>query len=86
MLDNADDIDMLHKRAYSNSDCLPSSPHSSIVATTGTGKAAVKQARNNIIRASDVNQVDAREVLGKSLIQTDLLKENEVTVKLLDLM
>jgi hypothetical protein len=92
VLDNADDIDVLYKRAYSDNrslaliDYLPSSCHGSIIFTTRTRKAAIKQAGSNIIKVYEMDQVEARKVLEKSLIQTHILKEDEATVKLLNLL
>jgi hypothetical protein len=92
ILDNADDIDMLYRRMYSNHgslaliDYLPSSHYGSIIFTTRTRKAAVKQAGSNMIKVYEMNQVEAKEVLEKSLIQNDILKEEEATVKLLELL
>ena len=92
ILDNADDIDMLYQRMYSNYrllaliDYLPSSHYGSIIFTTQTRKAAVKQAGSNVIKVYKMDQVEAKEVLEKSLIQTHILKEEEATVKLLELL
>ena len=92
ILDNADDIDMLYKRAYGDhgslalSDYLPSSRHGSIIFTTRTRIAAVKQAGSNIIKVYEMEQVEARKVLEKSLIQTHILKEDKATIRLLNLL
>jgi hypothetical protein len=83
---------MLYQKAYSDSrslaliDYLPSSRYSSIIFTTRTQQAAIKQAGSNIINVPEMDQVEAKEVLKKSLIQTHVLKEDEATVKLLDLL
>jgi hypothetical protein len=92
ILNNADDIDMLYKRAYGDYgslaliDYLPYSRYGLIIFTTRTQKAAVKQAGSNIIKLYQMDQVEAKKVLEKSLIQTHILKEDEATVKLLDLL
>ena len=92
ILDNADDIDMLYKRAYSHNgslaliDYLPSSCYGSIIFTTRTRKAAVKQAGSNMIKVYEMDHVEAKKVLEKSLIQTHILKEDEATNRLLDLL
>jgi tetratricopeptide (TPR) repeat protein len=92
ILDNADDIDMLYKRACGDHrslaliDYLPSSRYGWIIFTTRTRKAAVKQAGNNIIKVYEMDQVEARKVLEKSLIQTHVLKEDKATVRLLNLL
>ena len=92
ILDNADDIDMLYKRAYGDNgslsliDYLPSSRYGWIIFTTRTQKAAVKQARSNIIKVYEMDRVEARKVLEKSLIRTHILMEHEATIKLLDLL
>ena len=91
ILDNADDIDILHKRAYGDNglyaliDYLPSSCYSSIIFTTRNRRAAVKQAGRNTITVCEMDQVEARRVLENSLNQTHILKENEA-LKFLDLL
>ena len=92
ILDNTDDIDMLYKKAYGDNgsfaliDYLPASRYGSIIFTTRTQKAAVKQAGNNIIKLYEMDQVEAKSVLEKSLVETDILKEEEAAVKLLELL
>ncbi|KAH0534097.1 hypothetical protein FGG08_007306 [Glutinoglossum americanum] len=92
ILDNADDIGMLYKRAYGDNrslrliDFLPSSCRGSIIFTTRNQKAAVRQAGSNLIKVYEMDLADAKEVLEASLIQTHILKDDEATVKLLDLL
>jgi len=92
ILDGADDIDMLYKNAYDNSkslaliDYLPSSCYGSIIFTTRTQKAAVKQAGSNIIKVYEMNHVEARIVLENSLIQKPTFEEDKAVVKLLSLL
>jgi tetratricopeptide (TPR) repeat protein len=90
ILDNANDINMFYQRSYGYNrslaliDYLPSSRYGSIIFTTRTRTAAVKQAGNNIIKIYEMDQVEARKVLEKSLIQTHILNEEESTIKLLN--
>ena len=71
IIDNADDINVLYKRADKELplvDYLPASCKGSIIFTTRNRKAAVKQAGNNIIEVGEMNPADAKEVLKKSLL------------------
>ena len=92
IFDNADDTDMLYRRMYGNHgslaliDYLPSSRCGSIIFTTRNRKAAINQARNNVINVYEMGQAEAKEVLEKLLIQKHILKEEEATVRLLDLL
>jgi NB-ARC domain len=92
ILDNADDIDGLYKKAYGDNgslaliDYLPSSRHGSIIFTTRTRKAAVKQAGRNVLSLYEMDQVEAKKVLEESLIRTEVLKEEDATIKLLELL
>jgi hypothetical protein len=92
ILDNADDINMLYRRMYGDHgslaliDYLQSSRYGSIIFTTRTRKAAVKQAGTNIIKVYEMDQVEAKNVLETPPIQTHILKDDKATVKLLDLL
>jgi hypothetical protein len=92
ILDNADDINVLYKEGYGDNnslaliDYLPSSCYGSIVLTTRNRKVAVKQAGGNIIKIYEMDQADAKKVLEQILIQPHILKEDEATVKLLELL
>jgi hypothetical protein len=83
---------MLYKKVHDDNislaliDYLLSSCYGSIIFTTRTQKAAVKQAGSNIIKVYKMDQVEARKVLENSLIQTYILKEDKAIVKLLNLL
>ena len=89
IIDNADDIDVLSKRGEGSGsmalvDYLPGSSSGSIVFTTRTRKAAISLAKNNIIRVDEMNRDDAKEVLRKTLLQTDLLCDESTVTRFLE--
>jgi tetratricopeptide (TPR) repeat protein len=91
IIDNADDINVLSKRGNDSgsmalADYLPDSYTGSIVFTTRTRKAAISLAKNNIIQVSEMNRDNAMEVLGKTLLQTDLLSDESTITELLDIL
>lgn len=92
VVNNADDTDILFKKTDDNIrslplvDFLPSSSKGSIIFTTRSRKAAVKQAKNNLIEVDEMNQNDARKIFERSLFQERLLNENGAILKLLELL
>lgn len=91
IIDNADDVDVLFKKGDDLEslpliDYLPASCKGSIIFTTRTRKAAVKQAGSDIIQVDEMSQDDAMEFLRKSLLRTDRLTENGPAIKLFELL
>lgn len=78
LVDNADDTDILFRRAYGSTgelaliDYLPFSRKGSIIFTTRSRRAAIKQAGNDVIQAGLMTQSDAKQVLERSLIRQNL--------------
>ncbi|KAM3086792.1 hypothetical protein ACMFMG_000914 [Clarireedia jacksonii] len=91
IIDNADDVDVLFKNGDDLGslpliDYLPASCKGSIIFTTRTRKAAVKQAGGDIIQIDEMSRDDAKEFLRMSLRRTDLLNENAAVIKLCKLL
>jgi tetratricopeptide (TPR) repeat protein len=93
IIDNADDIEMLHSRAGESNESsgfpalvyyLPLSWKGSILFTTRNLKAAVKQAGADVIILKEMSEVDSQKLLETSLIDKSLMGEKDVTAKLLD--
>lgn len=48
--------------------------------------AAIKLAENNVIALGELNELEAKELLRRRLLQEDLLKDNKVVHKLLNIL
>jgi tetratricopeptide (TPR) repeat protein len=89
VFDNADDIDLWTEETSSvtgssrHIDLLPKSKHGSILFTTRSGKAAVKLAGKNRVFVSEMDDVMARDLLQKSLVNEDLLEDEQAAAGLL---
>ena len=89
MFNNADDIDIWTEKAGSTTgsgrriDYLPKSKYGSILFTTRSRKAATKLAGKNVVLVSGMDDATAKGLLGKSLINPDLLKDDHATADLL---
>ncbi|RDW63598.1 hypothetical protein BP6252_11143 [Coleophoma cylindrospora] len=83
VFDNADDINMWITKSGSEAgasrliDCLPRSEQGCIVFTSRDRKTAVKLAQHNVIEVPEMNEEMATQLLQKSLIDTDLIKNNK---------
>ena len=91
IIDNADDIEMLYRRANEISsgspalaDYLPFSRNGSILFTTRNLEAAVKQAGVDVIIVKEMSEGDSQELLETSLVDKSLMGGKDVTARLLD--
>lgn len=85
ILDNADDTNLWTNYEGKPSplkDYLPESPEGFVVITTRNRKLAVKWAASKIISIPPMELNVATHMLGNSLIQTELVKDHDVTTKL----
>ncbi|KAF2494969.1 hypothetical protein BU16DRAFT_590237 [Lophium mytilinum] len=84
IVDNADDTSVLlgasEEEAGANRliDYLPHSRKGSIIFTTRTRKAAIKLAPNNAVKLGELDEGEAKEVLGKLLLQKDMPKDDDM--------
>lgn len=88
IVDNADDVDVLFQKDTDDTrlvDYLPNSRRGSLLFTTRTRKAAIKEAGVNTIQLVEMNQKEARNVLEKSLVQKSLLEDHAIDKFLEDL-
>lgn len=91
IIDNADDISVLFHELpeVSNKsrliDYIPSSSKGSIIFTTRSRIAAVDQA-DEAIELTEMDQLEAKRVLAKRLFQKDLLKDDEIISKFLEIL
>ncbi|KAH7074890.1 kinesin light chain 1 [Paraphoma chrysanthemicola] len=89
IFDNADDIDLWMESTSSASgpsrqiDLLPTSKHGSILFTTRSRKAATKLARKNVVFVDEMTDAMSKDLLRKSLINEDLLEDEEAVEDLL---
>ncbi|KFA81514.1 hypothetical protein S40288_09942 [Stachybotrys chartarum IBT 40288] len=90
IVDNADDtsvlLDPLDEESDANRliDYLPHSRKGSIVFTTRTRKAAIALAGSKVIELGKLNVREAKEVLGKRLLQKGLLEDDEIVHQFLE--
>ncbi|KAH7087860.1 hypothetical protein FB567DRAFT_355749 [Paraphoma chrysanthemicola] len=89
IFDNADDIDLWTDSTSSASgpsrqiDLLPTSKHGSILFTTRSRKAATKLASKNVVFVDEMTDTMSKDLLRKSLINEDLLEDEEAAENLL---
>ncbi|KAH7013380.1 hypothetical protein EDB80DRAFT_369920 [Ilyonectria destructans] len=86
IIDNADDIDVLFEssgQSGSMYDYLPTSDEGRILFTTRTRKVAVSVAGNDLFELPEMNEEEAKSYLGKSLVERDLLKDEQVVADFL---
>ncbi|KAJ4286311.1 hypothetical protein N0V90_013345 [Kalmusia sp. IMI 367209] len=89
VFDNADDIDIWTEKASGIAgsgrqiDLLPKSKYGSILFTTRSRKAATKLAGKNVVFVSEMTDADAKGLLQKSLINHNLLVEDQAATDLL---
>ncbi|KAH7396273.1 P-loop containing nucleoside triphosphate hydrolase protein [Pyrenochaeta sp. MPI-SDFR-AT-0127] len=89
VFDNADDIDMWTEKTSSATgssrqiDFLPKSKHGSILFTTRSRKAATKLAGKNLVFVGEMDDATAKGLLQKSLINQDLLEDEQASADLL---
>ncbi|KAF1955434.1 hypothetical protein CC80DRAFT_536030 [Byssothecium circinans] len=89
VFDNADDIDMWTEKAGGTAgsgrriDYLPKSKHGSILFTTRSRKVATKLAGKNVVSVSEMDDAAAKGLLEKSLMDQDLLDDDQATAALL---
>ncbi|CAI6342365.1 unnamed protein product [Periconia digitata] len=89
VFDNADDIDLWTEKVSKPADLgrrldsLPKSKHGSILFTTRSRKAATKLAGKNVVSVSEMDDATAKGLLEKSLIDQDLLEDEQATADLL---
>tara|TARA_R110002003_G_scaffold95_1_gene7240 strand:- start:19322 stop:21166 length:1845 start_codon:yes stop_codon:yes gene_type:complete len=89
VFDNADDIDLWTEKTSSvigssrHIDFLPKSKHGSILFTTRSRKAAVKLAGKSMVFVNEMDDAMARDLLQKSLINEDLLEDEQAAAGLL---
>ncbi|KAF2466110.1 uncharacterized protein BDR25DRAFT_269263 [Lindgomyces ingoldianus] len=89
VFDNADDIDMWTDKADNTLgskrriDYLPKSKHGSILFTTRSRKAAIKLAGRNVVSVGEMDYPMAKALLEKSLIDQDLLIDDQASTDLL---
>ncbi|OCL00243.1 FabD/lysophospholipase-like protein [Cenococcum geophilum 1.58] len=88
IFDNADDIDLWTGNAGNPTgsrliDHLPKSKHGAIVFTTRSRKAAVKLAGPNVVLVDEMDDANARQLLGKFLIDPGLMSDDQATIELL---
>ncbi|KAF1922650.1 purine and uridine phosphorylase [Didymella exigua CBS 183.55] len=86
VVDNADDPDVLFGTEQSQGivDYLPESEQGVVMYTTRTLEVAVSLTRGDALELGAMDWQDAREFLSKSLIRTELLRDDTMTQKLLD--
>lgn len=88
VVDNADDVDVLFQKDPDGTrlvDYLPDGCRGSLLFTTRTRKAATDEAGTNIIPLPEMEQNEARNVLGKSLLKKSLLEDDAIDKLLEDL-
>ncbi|KAL6404711.1 hypothetical protein AUP68_11539 [Ilyonectria robusta] len=86
IIDNADDIDVLFKfsgQSGSMYDYLPNSDEGRILFTTRTRKVAVSVAGNDLFELPEMSEEEAKSYLGKSLVERDLLRDEQVVADFL---
>lgn len=89
VFDNADDIDLWTEKAGGTAgfsrriDYLPKNKYGSILFTTRSRKAAIKLAGKNVVSVSEMDDDTAKGLLEKSLIDQDLLEDEQATAALL---
>jgi tetratricopeptide (TPR) repeat protein len=89
VFDNADDIDMWMDKSDNITgsarriDYLPKSKHGSILFTTRSREAAIKFAGKNVVSVGKMNDAMAKHLLKNSLINQDLLTDDQATTDLL---
>jgi NB-ARC domain len=83
VFDNADDITIWTDKAKNTTgegrriSYLPKSKYGSIVFTTRSREAAVKLAGKNVVPVGEMDNVMAKDLLGKSLINPDILVDKK---------
>lgn len=89
IVDNADDLEMFHAGAGNHikfsrlTDILPKNNGSSIILTTRSRKAAVRFAKDNIIRLPELDDSIAVELFNRSVINKAILDDSQVVMQLL---
>ncbi|KAE8396152.1 hypothetical protein BDV23DRAFT_193008 [Aspergillus alliaceus] len=87
IFDNADDMEMWTKGSATApplKDILPQSEHGHILFTSRNRKLAAKLASPNVLSIPDLDQITAKEILKKLLIQKQLLQDDCATNALLE--
>lgn len=88
VVDNADDVDVLFQEDTDGTrlfDHLPNNRRGSLLFTTRTRKAAIKEAGVNTMQLLEMSQKEARNVLEKSLVEKSLLEDHAIGKFLEDL-
>ncbi|KAH0562201.1 hypothetical protein GP486_003102 [Trichoglossum hirsutum] len=89
VFDNADDINIWVDKADNTTgstrriDYLPKSKHGSILFTTRSRKAATQLAGKNVVTVGEMDDTVAKDLLKNSLIDLDLLADDQATAELL---
>ena len=89
IVDNADDLELLYDKADESSgshalhDYLPFSFNGAILFTTRDRKAASKYAGPNVILIEEMDDMESRELLKRSLQNKCLVEDGDSTIKLL---
>lgn len=81
VVDNADDVEVLFQKDTDGTrlaDYLPNGRRGSLLFTTRTRKAAIKEAGVNTIQLHEMNQKEARNILEKSLLKKSLLEDHAI--------
>jgi Tfp pilus assembly protein PilF len=92
IVDNADDLELLYDKADESSgshalhDYLPFSFNGAILFTTRDRKAASKYADPNVIFIEEMDDIESRELLKRSLQNKRLVEDEDSTTKLLKLL
>ncbi|KAH7464015.1 hypothetical protein FOMA001_g17799 [Fusarium oxysporum f. sp. matthiolae] len=89
IVDNADDIEILHKSTQSGGgilDFLPYSDDGRILFTTRSKQVAVAAARNTVVKLPQMHLEEATDLLKKSLINEDELHDDENVAQLLEIL
>ncbi|KAF2812814.1 TPR repeat protein [Mytilinidion resinicola] len=86
VVDNADDTDILFGTGQAKGviNYLPQSEEGVVLFTTRTLEVAVSLTRGDVLKIGPMNQQDAGDFLGKSLIRKDLLRNSASRDTLLD--
>ncbi len=89
VFDSADDIDIWTDKASNTTGSgrrisyLPKSKHGSIIITTRSRKVAVELAGNNVVSVGEMDDIMAKDLLKKSVIDRDVLIDERATTDLL---
>jgi hypothetical protein len=86
VVDNADDLDIMFGSEQSRGivDYLPEGKQGLVVYTTRTLEVAVPLARGDVLELGPMDWQDATDILSKSLVRKELLRDKAMTHKLLD--